>query len=136
MASWHRVYAHITWATWDRVESIDESVERAVFAIFGERIRSLRCAPLAIGGTASHVHLCVRLHPAVPIAEVVRSAKSASSLVVDRDLRPDTPFRWQGGYGVVSIREEDLPRVVEYVERQKEHHTANTVLDVLERTDE
>ena len=136
MGSWSRVYAHITWSTWDRIDAIDERVERAVFAIFNERIRSLRCEALAVGGTTCHVHLCIRLHPAVAIAELVRSVKSASSLVVERDIRPEAQFRWQGGYGVVSIREGELPTVVEYVERQKEHHAANTVIEALERTDE
>jgi len=48
----------------------------------------------------------------------------------------DGQFKWQEGYGALSIGERSLETVKEYVARQKEHHRDRKVLDVYERIDE
>ena len=43
-------------------------------------------------------------------------------------------FSWQNEYGVFSLDRKRSQDHVEYVERQKEHHTARSVIPALERT--
>ena len=43
-------------------------------------------------------------------------------------------FEWQEGYGVFSVSEQDVPRVIAYVERQKQHHAEGTLIDEWEQT--
>ncbi len=57
-------------------------------------------------------------------AEFVKRLKGASSRFISRDLA--LPFSWQEGYGVYSISETDVPRAIEYVRAQKEHHRSRT----------
>jgi REP element-mobilizing transposase RayT len=85
-----------------------------------------------IGGVIDHVHVLVRHHPGVALANLVRAMKSASSNTVARELRRDRPFRWQGGYGAHSVHEAGLAAVVEYVRDQKIHHAAGRVLAAFE----
>jgi hypothetical protein len=33
-------------------------------------------------------------------------------------------FEWQAGYGVFSVSEREVPRVIAYVEEQKSHHAS------------
>ena len=40
---------------------------------------------------------------------------------------------WQAGYGVVSFGTKDLPWVINYVQNQRQHHAAGTIVDRLKR---
>ncbi len=44
-----------------------------------------------------------------------------------------SPFYWQDDYSVFSFGGKQLPFVINYVERQKEHHKQKTILTALER---
>jgi hypothetical protein len=52
-------------------------------------------------------------------------------------LFPDLPdpFKWQKSYGILTFGEKHLPMVIDYVERQKEHHANQSVQAYLERID-
>ncbi len=60
--------------------------------------------------------------------------KGASAHHVNHRLINRRTFGWQTGYGVVSFGAKDLPWVVEYIQRQKEHHADGKTHDRLERT--
>ena len=50
--------------------------------------------------------------------------------------RSDGLFKWQAGYGALTVGESSLETVMEYAAKQKEHHKAGTMIDVYERMDE
>jgi hypothetical protein len=45
-------------------------------------------------------------------------------------------FKWQAGYGALTVGERSLETVMDYAARQKEHHKERTTIDVYERMDE
>lgn len=93
-----------------------------------ERCRNLKCEPISIGGIEDHVHLLVRLHPAVSVADLVKDVKGASSHLVNHVIQPGGNFRWQGAYGAFTLRRDEVDRVKAYIDHQAEHH-ANRRLD-------
>lgn len=55
------------------------------------------------------------------MARVVGQLKGASSHHVSHEL-VGVPFAWQKEYGVLSFSERALPKVVAYIQNQKQHH--------------
>lgn len=91
----------------------------------------------AIGGMADHVHLVLQIPQHISVADCVRHLKGFSSHVANRGRdRSREPFRWQEGYGVLTIGERSLDTVIRYVRNQKEHHNNRSILSAFERTDE
>jgi putative transposase len=45
-------------------------------------------------------------------------------------------FKWQEGYGALSLGERSLDTVMAYAAKQKEHHRENSMIAVYERVDE
>lgn len=88
-----------------------------------------------IGGTATHVHLCVSVPPTLTISEFIGQLKGSSSHEANQKLRGKV-LEWQAGYGVVSFGTGDLEWVKAYVREQKERHAARTIVDRLERITE
>jgi hypothetical protein len=41
---------------------------------------------------------------------------------VNETLKPDFEFKWQGNYGAFTVSRWDVDKIVNYIERQKEHH--------------
>jgi hypothetical protein len=48
----------------------------------------------------------------------------------------DGKFKWQEGYGALTVSERALKAVMEYTAKQKEHHCENKLITAYERVEE
>jgi REP element-mobilizing transposase RayT len=96
----------------------------------------LKCAPVAVGGIADHVHVLVRISPVISPSELVRQLKGVSSHLVNTKLDPESAFKWQGGYGAFSVSPNHVEKVRRYVENQARHHAENSVIQNWEKWEE
>ncbi|MGB2956105.1 MAG: transposase [Anaerolineales bacterium] len=81
---------------------------------------------LQIGGTPNHIHLLVKLLPAINIGQFVKNIKGSSSHYIAQIIRPDSFFKWQGGYAAISVSPTHLSKISTYIAAQKEHHQMNS----------
>jgi REP element-mobilizing transposase RayT len=133
-APFTQLYLHCVWATWDRQPLLTPQLEQPIYAAILAKCHELKCEPLAIGGTSDHVHLLIRLHTTVAVADLLKEIKGASSHLATHVLSPDQFFKWQGAYGAFTLRKEDVLVVKSYIERQKEHHARNELRQEWEQT--
>ena len=132
--SYWRLYYHLVWATYERAPIIDPDRESVIRDVVAAKARELRVLIHATGGIDDHVHAVVSIPPTMAVAECVKRFKGASSREVDRIVPRATPFKWQDGYGAMSLGERSLPTVVEYVRNQREHHASRRLLPIFEQT--
>jgi REP element-mobilizing transposase RayT len=133
-APFTQLYLHCVWATWDRQPLLTPQLEQPVYASILDKCHELKCESLAIGGMPDHIHLLVRLHTTVAVADLLKETKGASSHLVTHVLRPGEFFKWQGAYGAFTLRKSDVSTVRDYIERQKEHHARNDLWAEWEQT--
>ena len=62
------------------------------------------------------------------LADIVRDIKGASSRWIHDEFRM-RQFAWQRGYGAFSVSESLVPKVFDYIARQKEHHRTRSFED-------
>src|SRR5438552_780932 len=115
-------YAHLIWATWDRVPYLTGEVQDAVYACMQQECARLKVDVLAIGGIENHVHILIRFPATVMLAELVKQMKGVSSHMVTHKLGHEQGFKWQGAYRGFTLSKSDAPRVREYILHQQEHH--------------
>ena len=73
-------------------------------------------------------------HPACRWRNFIGQVKGSSSHLASRLIDGVVePFEWQAEYGVLTISESHLSKVVHYALNQKQHHAENTLDDRLER---
>jgi len=131
------VYLHLVWATRGRVPLLDAAeAERAVHRCIATEARRLKCEVLAVNGMPDHVHLVVKLPSTVAIARLAQAVKGISSKMANEHCSFGGAFDWQDSYAAFSVSISHLPRVVAYVERQKEHHSSQELWPALEETEE
>lgn len=126
---------HIVWHTKQSLPLLTPAIESATHALLRQRLVDTEGIFVhEIGGTENHVHMCLTVPPTTLVSELIGQLKGATSHEINqRNPTRDKLLQWQSGYGVVSFGTKDLPWVREYVRNQKQHHTAGTVPERLER---
>lgn len=122
VSAYHQLYYHLIWGTYKRQKMIDERIEKDLKRIINDKVNEKKSELLCFGCTEDHVHLLVRLHPAVSVSEIIGEVKGYTSYVIANQIHPESVFRWQGGFGALSVSRKDVSRLSRYIENQKEHH--------------
>ena len=113
------VHVHVVFSTKDRRPLIPEDKHRLLAKYLAGIARNYGMKALAVGGMPDHMHILVSLAPDVSIAKAVNVLKSNSSKWMKGLSRL---FAWQEGYAAFSVSASGLREVIEYINRQAEHH--------------
>ena len=82
------------------------------------------------------MHLVVSVPPSIALSNLIGQIKGSSSHFVNHELGLHEKLIWQSSFGVLSLSERSVPRVVEYVRQQKVHHRDSDTIAGLERVAE
>jgi len=135
MTYWQLHY-HIICSTLDRQPSLTPEVERIFYSVIYGKAEELDLKIHATGNVEDHAHIVVSIPPKIAVADCVQHFKGASAYAINHMDDRDSQFKWQAGYGVLTIGDGSLETVMEYAARQKEHHKNGTMIDIFERMDE
>ena len=124
---------HLVFSTKDRELWLTDSIRARAFAYLAEIGRDLGCEVYRVGGMPDHVHLAVRLPRTLTLADLSQKLKSLSSSWIKREGDHHAGFAWQSGYGAFSLGPSQLPKLVEYIDNQEEHHRKQSFQDEYRR---
>ena len=133
--TFHQLYYHFIWATHARETLIDRSWRPQMLNIINEEVKNKGGLPIRHNAMPDHVHLLVRLPPKIAPSDFIGKVKGVTSYRVNRELNPKFKLQWQEGYGVLSLRRDELIGVSRYIDGQEAHHQANRLSVVLETID-
>ncbi len=120
--SFNKLWIHAIWATKNRLELIDLSIEKTVYDFIREELIELGCPVRIINGMPDHVHVLFLLNPQKSISDVIRQIKGSSSHSINRGNLIVEKFSWQTGFASFSVSESQLEVVYNYIKNQKRHH--------------
>ena len=130
------LYYHLVWATWNRYPFITPEIQGHLYRYLLHQCQEYAYDACAINGMEDHLHVVVRLGPTLSISEVTKKLKGSSSRFCNEELKLETPFKWQRGYGALTFGKRDLSKIVSYVQNQKERHRNNQLNSALENASE
>jgi len=120
--SFTKVWIHAIWATKNRKELVDSSIEKKVHNYIHDELIELGCPVRIINGMPDHVHVLFLLNPQKTISDVIRQAKGGSSHCINGENLILEKFAWQKGYAAFAVSESQLDAVYNYIKNQKQHH--------------
>ena len=120
--SFNKLWIHAIWATKNRQELIDFSLEKQVYNYIREELIELGCPVRIINGMPDHIHSLFLLNPQKSIADVIKQIKGSSSHSINGENLILEKFAWQTGYAAYSVSESQLETVYYYIKNQKQHH--------------
>jgi REP element-mobilizing transposase RayT len=126
-------YHHFVWATRKREYFITPEVERDFYRRIRSSCQKARVQVHALNGMPDHVHLVVTLPATLAPSVLIHDLKGASAHLINHLPEVKGCLYWQEGYGWLTFTQDELPRIIRYVERQKERHALGKLSPKLER---
>jgi len=94
---------------------------------------------LQINGMPDHIHVLLGFRPTQSLSELMKYVKQDSTKWVNQNKFVNGRFSWQKGYGAISHSRSQVPQVIKYIQKQREHHKKKSFrqeyLDFLEKFD-
>ena len=122
---------HVIFSTKDRKPIISDQYRERLYAYIGGIIRNEGAEPLALGGTADHIHFVAKIKSNQSLSDLVRKIKANSSKWINENNLTKEKFAWQNGYGGFSVSASQIEKVRSYIENQADHHKKKTFKDEL-----
>jgi REP element-mobilizing transposase RayT len=120
----------------DRQPLLTPKVEKVFYGVIYGKAQELDLKIHSAGNVDDHAHVVLSIPPKIAVTDCVRHLKGASAFAINHMGGSDGQFKWQAGYGALTIGERSLETVMEYAAKQKEHHQNGTTIGVYERMDE
>ena len=83
---------------------------------------------IIINGMPDHIHILIGFRTHQSLGDLLKDIKQMSTLWINGRKLCNGKFAWQEGYGAFSYSQSQLPRVVNYIKNQEEHHKRQTFL--------
>ena len=88
---------------------------------------------LQVGGIEDHLHALILSPPRYSPSQIAQYLKGESSKWIHEKL-PDLRFSsWQDGYGVFTVNKSLVPKLIDYIQKQREHHRKESFEDEYRR---
>ncbi|MFM9963037.1 MAG: transposase [Planctomycetaceae bacterium] len=117
------VIVHVVFSTKDRLPLLaDKDIRAQMHAELGGTSKTLICPPIITGGVEDHIHLLARQSRTITLADWIKELKRVTSIWIKEKGPQFKDFAWQAGYGAFSVSQSQSGKVIEYIQKQEEHH--------------
>ena len=120
--SYSRVAIHLIFSTKYRHRMITDEIRSELHAYLIGILRHLESPSIRTNSTPEHVHSLFLLSKKHALDHVVEEVKRGSSKWIKSKDPVFADFYWQLGYAAFSVGQTGIDRVIEYIDRQQEHH--------------
>ncbi|MDR1876723.1 MAG: IS200/IS605 family transposase [Flavobacteriaceae bacterium] len=117
-----QIHIHTVFAVQNRISLIDKSWKDRLYQYIVAIIQNQGHKVLSIGGMPDHIHILFGFRPTQSLSELMQKVKRDSSEWINKEKMVMGKFSWQKGYGAFSYSKSQITQVVNYIERQEEHH--------------
>lgn len=116
------LHYHLVFSTKNRVACLTPDIEQRVWAYIGGVARKHKMTALQIGGFDDHIHTLVIAPPILSPSQMAQYIKGDSSKWIHETFPHLHDFAWQEGYGAFTVSKSNLAAVIDYIQKQREHH--------------
>ena len=121
------LFVHIIWSVHQRQSLLAKPIRKVLFANIQKRAEEKGIRILVINGVEDHVHCLLQLHPAQNLLQVINSVKTESSQWLNENKLLLVEFEWEDGYAAYSVSPSGVNQVIDYINKQEEHHKTKTL---------
>ena len=124
-----QIYIQTVFAVETRQSLIKPDFKEELYKYITGIVRNQGQKLIAINGMPDHLHVLIRLKPAMALADLVREIKADSTNFINEQKLVHGRFNWQEGYGAFSYGHSQLDRIIRYIQNQEKHHQKQSFKD-------
>src|ERR1700730_17457268 len=126
------LFVHVIWSVHHQQALLTKPIRKVLFTNIQKRAEERGIRILIINGVEDHVHCLLQLHPAQNLLQVIKSVKTESSEWLNENKLLQVAFEWDEGYAAYSVSPSVVNQVIDYINKQEEHHKTKTLEKELE----
>lgn len=127
-----QIFIHTVFTVQNRLSLIMPEWKKQLYKYITGIIQNNGHKMIIINGMPDHVHIFFGLNPVQSLSNLMQDIKGDSSRWINNNKLVKGRFSWQEGYGAFSYSKSQVPNVIEYIRKQKEHHRKRTFLEEYE----
>jgi len=120
------LHYHLIFSTKNREPWLVPDMEQRIWEFIGGIARAHRMTALQVGGIEDHIHALVTAPPTIAPFQIAQYLKADSSKWIHEEFPTLRNFWWQDGYGAFTVSKSNIPKVIKYIQNQREHHRKRT----------
>jgi putative transposase len=124
--SYTQLYYHFVFSTNNRHPWISAELQDRLYPFMARGVVAEGGEAVIINGIEDHVHILAKLRQDKAVADILRNLKADSSGWVHKQFPELRSFAWQKGYAAFTVSKSQVPKVSQYIEKQREHHATIT----------
>lgn len=121
-----QLYFHIVFAVKGRSNYISEQWKDELYKYISGIIANKDQKLMIVNGMPNHVHLLIGTKPNCNLSDLIRDIKANSSKWINEKKFTNFHFEWQTGFGAFTVSQSGVPKAIEYIKNQEEHHRKKT----------
>ncbi|MBN9297641.1 MAG: IS200/IS605 family transposase [Filimonas sp.] len=130
------IYLHIIAVVKDKQPLLAKTVRHVMLAQLDKAASQKAVQLIKAGGVEDHLHFLLQLHPMQSATQVVKLLKEEVASWVNENKLLKEVFEWEEGATIYSVSPTSVDKVIEYISKQENYHTAKTLaeeLDIFEK---
>lgn len=120
--TYSQLYFHVVFAVKRRQNLIEKGWKDDLYKYITGIVTNNNQKLMIINGVEDHVHILLGTKPNCNLSDLVRDIKANSSKWVNEQNLTKDKFAWQTGFGAFTVGQRELPIIINYIEKQEEHH--------------
>lgn len=126
------LFIHVIWSVKNKEALLSKPVRTVLFAHIKKHGEENGIKVLAVSGVEDHVHGLLQMHPAQNLTQMVKSLRSEAADWINESKFMKGLFEWQDEYAAYSVSPTSVKQVIDYIDKQEEHHKTKTLESELE----
>ena len=121
-----QLYFHIVFAVKGRSNYISENWKSELYKYISGIIANKDQKLMIVNGMPNHIHLLIGTKPNCNLSDLIRDIKANSSKWINEKKFTNFHFEWQTGFAAFTVSQSGVPKAIEYIKNQEEHHRKKT----------
>jgi putative transposase len=120
----YEAYYHLDWTTQNLASILDSTWETELYRVVVAEAQKMESETYALGIMPDHIHLLTSISPNYSVETFLNRIRAICAEYINHVIQPDTVITWDhDDYGAMTFERRHLPKMIEYVRNQKDHHT-------------
>lgn len=126
------LFIHVISCVKNKEPLLTKPVRTVLFAHIKKQAAESGINVLSVNGTEDHMHVVVQMMPAQNLAQIMKSIRTESAAWINESKFIKNLFEWEEGFAALSVSPSSVKQVLDYIEKQEEHHKTKTLDSELE----
>lgn len=126
------LFIHVIVCVKNKEPLLTKPVRAVLFASIKKQAAENGINVLSVNGTDDHMHAVVQMMPTQNLAQIIQRIRTQSAAWINEGNFIKSNFEWEEGFAALSVSPSSVKQVLDYIEKQEEHHKTKTLESELE----